>query len=85
MTVETKGDKMVNWKVEQKRAKKIAMIAKKKNVAIITAKQRLVLKSKWCDCGNSEFHSYPEDGECKCGMYKHHVHCKNCGGIMQVG
>lgn len=43
------------------------------------------LKGEWCkvnkDC---EFHSYPEDGQCSCGVYKHHVHC-NHGYITQVG
>ena len=42
------------------------------------------LRHNWCECGKDEFHSYPEDGQCVCGMYKHHVHC-TCGGVMQVG
>ena len=43
------------------------------------------LTSDWCDCEVSEFLCYPEDGQCSCGVYKHHVHCKQCGGISQVG
>jgi len=31
-----------------------------------------------------EFHSYPQDGECSCGIFKHHVHCHH-GYIIQVG
>ena len=38
----------------------------------------------WCKCGNEIFESYPMDGECDCGMYLHHVHCR-CGGVSQVG
>ncbi len=43
------------------------------------------LVNDWCGCDNPEFHSYPQDGECSCGRYKHHVHCANCGAITQVG
>ena len=43
------------------------------------------VREDWCKCGKSEFLCYPEDGACACGVFKHHVHCKNCGGIMQVG
>jgi len=44
------------------------------------------LKCGWCFCGpNCIFHSYPQDGECSCGVYKHHVHCARCGHICQVG
>ena len=41
----------------------------------------------WCKCeeGEHTFGSYPQDGECKCGMHKHHVHCGTCGKISQVG
>jgi hypothetical protein len=40
----------------------------------------------WCHCGEKEtFGSYPQDGECSCGMHKHHVHCGTCGKISQVG
>ena len=43
------------------------------------------LTSDWCKCQNFEFYSYPEDGECSCGIHKHHVHCANCGGVNQIG
>jgi len=44
------------------------------------------LRHAWCECGeDAEFLCYPEDGCCTCGEYKHHVHCRKCGGIMQVG
>ena len=40
----------------------------------------------WCRCGDKEtFGTYPEDGECDCGMHKHHVHCGTCGKISQIG
>jgi len=43
-------------------------------------------KTDWCECGDKEtFGSYPEDGQCICGIYKHHVHCGTCGGITQIG
>jgi len=43
------------------------------------------LHDAWCTCEMDKFHSYPEDGQCACGVYKHHVHCAKCGGISQVG
>ncbi len=46
------------------------------------------LKASWCtqdehDDTNS-FLIYPKDGECTCGVYKHHVHCAH-GYIIQIG
>ena len=32
----------------------------------------------------NDFYSYPQDGECSCGVHKHHVHCIH-GGIIQIG
>jgi hypothetical protein len=43
------------------------------------------LSSDWCSCGHEVFHSYPQDGECSCGIYKHHVHCATCGCVSQIG
>jgi len=47
---------------------------------------RVKLRSGWCECEDGEctFHSYPADGECSCGVHKHHVH-GTCGGITQIG
>jgi len=45
---------------------------------------RIVLTQKSCVCKNKEFHSYPGDHECACGIDKHHVHCM-CGGVTQIG
>ncbi len=44
-------------------------------------------KTLWCRCSKDSytFGSYPEDGKCTCGMYKHHVHCGTCEKISQVG
>ena len=39
----------------------------------------------FCSCEESTFGSYPQDGECDCGMHKHHVHCGTCGKISQIG
>jgi hypothetical protein len=47
---------------------------------------RFQYKPEWCDHKGAgcEFHSYPADGQCVCGVFKHHVHCQH-GGIIQVG
>ena len=51
-----------------------------------TNKMKPFLVPTWCTCDwDSEFLCYPDDGECVCGVWKHHVHCKKCGGISQVG
>ena len=43
-------------------------------------------KFDWCECGpNGTFGCYPGDGECSCGMHKHHVHCGVCGKVSQIG
>ena len=40
----------------------------------------------WCNCGENEtFGTYPDDGECDCGIHKHHVHCGTCGKVSQIG
>ena len=43
---------------------------------------------EWCENqaknGNCEFDLYSEDGQCNCGVFKHHVHCKH-GYVIQVG
>lgn len=44
----------------------------------------VTLEPYWCECEASEFLCYPEDGDCECSLYKHHVHC-TCGNISQVG
>jgi hypothetical protein len=49
-------------------------------VAAYEARQEL-----WCTCEESTFGSYPQDGECNCGVHKHHVHCGTCGKISQIG
>ena len=46
---------------------------------------RPYLKAECCQCEEDEFLCYPENGACTCGVFKHHVHCKKCGGISQVG
>lgn len=43
------------------------------------------MDSIMCSCDSPSFGSYPQDGECNCGMHKHHVHCGTCGKISQIG
>ena len=53
----------------------------------ITEPKPFKLVRMWCWLEHNErtsFHSYPEDGECECGLWKHHVHCGH-GFITQVG
>jgi hypothetical protein len=44
-------------------------------------------KPEWCTCDNPDFadEGMIPDNSCVCGIGKHHVHCKNCGCIVQVG
>ena len=44
------------------------------------------LEEEWCPLEGveHEFHSYPGDFECPCGVVKHHVHCLH-GFVVQVG
>jgi hypothetical protein len=45
----------------------------------------LRLTPEWCQCGPAQtFLSYPDDGECKCGIWKHHAHCGTCGKVSQI-
>jgi len=39
----------------------------------------------WCHCDKQEAGSFLMDGECNCGVNKHHVHCRNCKKILQIG
>lgn len=50
------------------------------------AKSGQFLKGTWCEIADKscDFHSYPQDGQCTCGVFKHHVHCVH-GGVIQVG
>lgn len=45
------------------------------------------LKSEWCQClnDNQENSEYFDDGECPCGIRKHHYHDPFCGGVTQIG
>lgn len=59
--------------------------AQEREDRLIAAARSSQLTSEWCKheppC---EFRSYPSDGECKCSVFKHHVHGA-CGGIIQIG
>ena len=42
--------------------------------------------TKWCRCGEEEGEwIFLDDGECECGIHKHHYHCSRCGKVLQVG
>ena len=53
-----------------------------------TSKYGSYLIGKFCyqiGCIESEFLVWPDVGACHCGEKRAHIHCKNCGGIAQVG
>jgi hypothetical protein len=59
--------------------------AQEREDRLIAAAPKRPLVAKWCDCGvDTGFRCYPGDGECECGMHKHHVH-GTCGHVTQVG
>jgi hypothetical protein len=59
--------------------------AQEREDRLIAAAPSRPLVAKWCDCGSDTgFRCYPGDGECECGMHKHHVH-GTCGHVTQVG
>jgi hypothetical protein len=44
------------------------------------------LSADWCDCAEGgSFLCYVEENCCDCGVDRHHTHCKECGGVRQVG
>lgn len=47
-------------------------------------KNRAGLSPSWCEREDCEFRSYPQYGECSCGLMKEHVHCQH-GYVIQVG
>lgn len=52
---------------------------------VVLGDQPSPLTSEWCSCeGDPGFRCYPGDGECSCGMIRHHVHGL-CGHVIQVG
>ena len=57
----------------------------KKEITEDELKAKEAMDSMMCHCDKSTFGSYPQDGECSCGMHKHHVHCGKCGKISQIG
>lgn len=48
-------------------------------------------KNTWCKCKvpptpeQSDLSMFNADGLCDCGIHKHHIHCKKCGGVTQIG
>jgi len=40
----------------------------------------------WCKCGYDGMDTiFKDDGECTCGVQKHHYHCPKCLKIQQIG
>lgn len=39
---------------------------------------------KWCECEDLDA-NYVHDGECNCGIHKHHYHCRKCLLVSQIG
>ena len=43
-------------------------------------------QNMWCTCKKpSDDIYFMDDGECDCGIEKHHYHCSICDGITQIG
>lgn len=45
------------------------------------------IEPPWCECpdkGNIQVIFY-EDGQHVCGIHKHHYHCIECKGVVQIG
>lgn len=47
-------------------------------------KKKEAAKEFWCTCDKADFGDCHNDDECL-ACFKHHVHCKNCGKVMQLG
>lgn len=60
--------------------------ADEREARLIGHAERHPLTAKWCQHSDllCEFRCYPADGECSCGMFRHHVHGA-CGGVIQTG
>ncbi len=59
--------------------------AEEREERLIAHAQEHPLVNKPCDCAeDTGFRCYPEDGQCPCGCWKHHVH-NACGHIVQWG
>lgn len=39
----------------------------------------------WCRCKKSYSTVFMDDGECDCGIHKHHYHCECCNKVTQIG
>lgn len=52
-----------------------------------TVRRNMGLRPAWCSCdGGLPMHTiYMPDNACPCGEAKHHYHCPNCQGVVQIG
>lgn len=80
LTVVTVGEKK-----EEKIKINCPMCKGKKRVSDTKLKELKEVDKIWCKCKEPTFGSYPEDGQCTCGIHKHHVHCGTCGKVSQIG
>ena len=57
---------------------------------------KVVKKDQWCKCFEDDHlrsrktnglitEDFSDDGQCSCGVNKHHYHCSHCGLITQIG
>lgn len=45
--------------------------------------ETLTLTPELCGCGQAWiFLNFPDDGECTCGLWEHHIHCGRCGRVV---
>lgn len=69
---------------------KKVLVADRENIGMTTDTSRYgdYLIGQFCyqlGCTDSEFLCYPVADVCHCGEKRAHIHCKNCGGIAQIG
>lgn len=82
----SKADQRLSGQVQAENGQTVTVTVRDTATADHIRQYGRYLVSDWCKCGkDSEFLCYPEDGACTCGIHKHHVHCRKCGGVSQIG
>lgn len=50
------------------------------------ARELMEFEQSCCTCEDEVPDAfYVADGQCECGIQKHHYHCRRCGKIQQIG
>jgi len=78
---------MKRVKVLSDEGKEVELVIYEDSERSMPAESPVALIQEWCmqeHDENNSFLCYPEDGQCSCGEYKHHVHCAH-GRIIQTG